>query len=290
MIFGRYFFLGLGLSFAGTTTSVVSFFLAHLIPLTALGIAAVIVGVTAATLPEQVTGSYAMKVLLRGSTLGIDPLLDEILARRGKTSNPNLQNPNPAGNYALEDVEGEKREEGGPKQGKIPRAIYLPPKMKESSIATKSPSEDERSSVYIPLRDHILPTLEEMRAAPATLLSEDKSQDGIRVFTAGAYLGQVAEIRGEDVTIEDALEYILVESAELCTSVRASEIEDTIVIEIDDVKVEPESESYRTLLGSLPTSLAASVVASIRGVPVVIANEDIAPTKTVARLLILGGK
>lgn len=282
--------MGLGLSFAGTTTSVVSFFLAHLIPLTALGIAAVIVGVTAATLPEQVTGSYAMKVLLRGSTLGIDPLLDEILARRGKISNPNAQIPNPAWNYSLEDAEGEKRDEGGPKQGNIPRAIYLPPKLKEPSIATKSPSEDERSSVYIPFADHIPPTLEEMRAAPTTLLSEDKSQDGIRVFTAGAYLGEVEEIKSEGVTVEDALEYILVESAELCTSVRASEIEDTIVIEIDVVKVEPESESYRTLLGSLPTSLAASVVSAIRGGPVVIANEDITSTKTVARLLILEGK
>ena len=284
--------MGLGLSFAGTTTSVVSFFLAHLIPLTALGIAAVIVGVTAATLPEQVTGSYAMKVLLRGSALGIDPLLEEILARRGKTSNSNAKEeiPNPAWNYSLEDAESEKRDEGGPKQGNIPRAIYLPPKMKEPSIATKSPSEDERSSVYIPFADHIPPTLEEMRAAPTTLLSEDKSQDGIRVFTAGAYLGQVEEIKSEDVTVEDALGYILVESAELCTSVRASEIEDTIVIEIDVVKVEPESESYRTLLGSLPTSLAASVVSAIKGAPVVIANEDITPAKTVARLLILEGK
>jgi hypothetical protein len=277
--------LGLALTSAGTTTSVVSYFIAHVIPLTALGVAAIIVGLTAASLPDQVTGSYAMKALLRGSTLGIDPLLDEIRTRTG-TAKPGPETPNPAWKYPLQDLESEQRRT----QVSVFRAIYLPPKYYGVNSGNKSASEDERASVYIPLSNVIPTTMDEMRLAPTLLLPEGAEQEGIRVFTAGAYLGQVAEIGNEDTTIEDALHYILVESAELCSSVRASEIEETIVVELDNVKVEPESESYRDLLGSLPTSLAASAVATARAAPVVIADEDIAPTRTIARLLILHAK
>jgi hypothetical protein len=295
LIIGRYFFLGIGLSFVGTTTSVVSYFLAHIIPLTALGIAAVIVGVTAASLPEEVSASYAMKTLLRGSTLGIDPLLEEIEKRQQIPGNQgnSLQSssPSPAG-YPLHDLEEidadeeEGDEEKSFKQRRSAlRAIYLPPKPK----GQVKKEDDARGSVYVPLVDHIPSTLDEMRAAPTTLLPEEKAQAGIRVYTPGAYLGLVEEVNGEDVTIEDALQYVLVESAELCSVVRAAEIEDTIVLEIDDVKVEPESRSYRNVLGSFPTSLAACIVSTVKGAPVMITNEDITPTRTVARLLIFDG-
>lgn len=286
MIFGRYFFLGLALTSAGTTTSVVSYFVAHVVPLTALGVAAIIVGLTAASLPEQVTASYAMKALLRGSTLGIEPLLDEIQTRRER-ARPRQGTPNLASKYSLEDLESDELSS----QGEVSRAIYLPPKLKGPNSYSESPSsEDERASVYIALGHFIPSSVEEMRLAPTLLLPEDKAQVGIRVFTAGAYLGQVAEIGNEDIAIEDALQHILVESAELCSSVRASEIEDTVVVQIDNVKVKPESELYRDLLGSLPTSLAASVVAAVRSAPVVIADEDITPSKTIARLQVLQGK
>jgi hypothetical protein len=285
LILGRYFFLGLGLSFAGSTTSIVSYFLAHVIPLTALGIAVVIVGVTAATLPEQVTASPAMKILLRGSTLGLDPLLDEIQARRRqnleKSNSENNNNASTSKNY-LRDLEKEE-EPIGPTQDNVLIAIYLPPTFEKNGSNDSSVPQDERASVYVPLRSSVPTTLDELKAAPATLLPEDRAQEGIRIFTPGAYLGQVKEIRTEDMAIEDALQYVLVESAELCSSVRASEIEDTVVVEIDDVKVQSESKSYRHLLGSLPTSLAASVVA-------VITDEDITPAKTVARFQVLEAK
>jgi hypothetical protein len=311
MILGRYFFLGVGLSFVGTTTSLISYFLAHLVPLTALGIAAIIVGVTAATIPEQVTGSNAMKVLLRGSTLGIDPLLIQIQARRQsnigrststKENSPKVDNPAPAttspNNFLLdlerEEEEGEKEENEplGLGMQNFSGAIYLPPILDRSYAPVSEEEEEEKASVYIPLTDHIPSTMQEMRAAPTRLLSEEDGndqteQEGIRLFTPGAYLGQVKEIRTEDTTVEDALHYILVESLEMCNSVRASEVEDTVVVEIDGVRLKSESQEYRQLLGSLPTSLAASVVAIVRGAPVVITNEDITPAMTVARFSIL---
>jgi hypothetical protein len=300
LILGRYFFLGLGLSFAGTTTSIVSYFLAHLIILTALGIAAIMVGVTAATLPEQVSGSYAMKVLLRGSTLGIDPLLDKILERRqnnierlnsSKAANPPPSPP--SSQHYLHDLESEVEEERmesiSSTQENILSAVYLPPVF-ESNASRGAAQGDQRASVYVSLTDRIPDTLQEMLAAPTTLLDENggqQQQEGIRIFTPGAYLGEVKEIRIEDIGIEEALQYILVESAELCSTVRASEIEDTIVVEMNDVRVQSESETYRHLLGSLPTSLAASVVAVVRGSPVIITNEEITPTRNIARLSIL---
>jgi hypothetical protein len=293
LILGRYFFLGLGLSFAGSTTSIVSYFLAHVIPLTALGIAVVIVGVTAATMPDQVTGSRAMKVLLRGSTLGMDPLIDEIQTRRQQNSEKSYaetNNNSSASKNNLRDLEREE-EPVSPIQDNILTAIYLPPMFeKDGSNGSSSVPQDERASVYIPLARNAPTTFNELLVAPTTLLSKDKAQEGIRIFTPGAFLGQVNDIRKEDMAIEDALQYVLVESAELCSSVRASEIEDTIVVEIDDVKVQSESESYRHLLGSLPTSLAASVVAVVRAAPVVIRDEEITPAKTVARLQILEAK
>lgn len=294
--FGRYFFLGLGLTFTGTATAIVSYFQAHVIPFAALGVAIVILGVASVSLPDQVKASGAMKALLQGSTLGIDPLLDEIgerMRRRTQMARVAASSSSSADwRDALSDAEGPEPEGVGrgeeERDGENRRsigAVYLPPDPRRS---LDSGDYEGEASVYIPLNNQALPvTLEEMRAAPLTLLDERNTQAGIRVFTAGAYLGQVPEIRGEDTSIEEALQHLLVDYAELCSLVRASEIEDTIVVEINDVKLRPESRNYRDFLGSLPTSLAASLVCVMKDAPVMVADEEVTPAKTVARLSIL---
>lgn len=124
-----------------------------------------------------------------------------------------------------------------------------------------------------------------MRNAPTKLLCSER-QKGIRIFTIGSDLMEIPELGQEDISVEDALKHLLVDSAELCGSVRASEIEDIVIVEMRNVKVQPETQVYRELLGSLPTSLAASAVSTIRRRQVVIDDERITPSKTVARLIL----
>jgi hypothetical protein len=269
MGFQRDILLALVLIFVGILISVVSYFVIHLISLVAFGLSILIIGLTIVSLPKQVTGSDSMKALLQGAILGISPLLEEINSKRGGSEESKAE-ANPPVHHSSIRIKS--------------KCVYLPPKLLESENGGTAAFERRTAFVYVPLDEDSIDSRseEEMRNAPTKLLCGEP-QKGIRIFTIGSDLMQVPELGQANLSVEDALKHILVDSAELCSSVRASEIEDTVIVEIHDVKVQPETQVYRELLGSLPTSLAASAVSTIRRKQVVIDDERITPSKTIVR-------
>lgn len=268
----RYLVLGSGLTVMGVLVTILSFRSTPDVSFEALGIAISVVGLTALSLPEPAMGSDAEVALLRGSTLGIEPMLSEIWSRR--SARPSSSAPGKGGNKAPET------------ETNHPGAVYLPP-------------YGPTAQVYIPIDDDGPVSLEAMRSAPTTLTHAGDRQGGILVFTAGSYLGLIPGTRGKDTPllsellpdqlIERRLSRILTDSTKLCSSVIASKDDDTIVVEMRNVKAWPEPESLRKVLGSFPSSLAASIVAAVFAAPVAITGEEITRKSTVARLLILSG-
>ena len=254
-------FLGAALAGAGSLLAIFSFNVPGMVPFTAMGVAMVVVGMTAAALREPKMGTDFEMALLKGSMLGIEPLLNEIYAKRSKVGS------------VSEGGDGGTPNQGGNSTGNHPSAIYLPPK-------------GEGAPVYVPLDDQRpLAAIEEMGQAPTGLLPSDAHQRGIRVFSAGSSLvGVLGAGADESSGVEEALRRVLVEEARLCSSVKAVKTGNAIVVEMRNARAGQETESHKMILGSLPTSLAASVVATVTTSPVAIEAEEITLKRTIARL------
>lgn len=61
----------------GTVLGLYSYFIAGIIPLASLGIACIILGLTALSLPRHVNGGSGMRAMLRGATLSVESLLEQ---------------------------------------------------------------------------------------------------------------------------------------------------------------------------------------------------------------------
>jgi hypothetical protein len=265
MIKDRYLLLGSSLTVIGCAIVVLSTEASKSVIYGAMGMAVAIVGLTAVSLPRPEAKDDVALTLLKGSTYGMEPLLDAIAARLN--SKPN----DPGGvSRGLVDPDEEGRRK--------PPAVYLPPVLHKSG-----------SSVYIPFDRGASTTFEEMKRSPTFLLPKERRQGGVRVFTAGSYLGRSSPIGDGGTPMEAILNQVIVKSAGLCTSLRALEVDGSVVVEMRDFKIGIEPRSYRVLLGRLPTSLAASVVAAARDAPVKIANEEASASRIVARLTVLKG-
>jgi hypothetical protein len=279
---GRYALLGIDLVGLGLMITFVSYAIRPFVPFAALGIAISVVGLTTLSLPEPSKRNDFEIAVLKGSVLGIEPLLEEIYKKR---SSEEMVEQIPEGNKVV-------LFKSWGFQENHPVAIYLP-------------SGGQKAAVYIPLDDNSPPNLDNVRHAPTRLLSPGKRQEGIRIFTAGSYLGLVPDIRKEGASVEDILRQVLVETTKLCSSVKALEMEDNIVVEMihdqvwtmEDTEVDEMihdhlwsgPEAHRILLGSVPTSMAASIVAAAKSSPVTIEKEEISPTRTVAHFVLWNG-
>jgi hypothetical protein len=266
----RYFVLGVALALMGSMVVIITARFKGSVVFEALGFAVVIVGLTAFSLPEPDSGNDTTLALLKGSIYGIEPLLNEIGARRIEANKKRVENWDQTTMISLLDEALEHK----------PPAVYLPP----------VGYEGQNSSVYIPIVDRTAVSERDLRNAQPVLLPPDSKQTGVRVFTAGSTVGLLPEIWDDDLSIEETLRRILVQSTKLCSSVKALEVEDSIVLEISDVKEELESNSYRALLGTLPVSIAASIVSAVKGLPFEISSEEIGSRRTVARLAPFKGK
>jgi hypothetical protein len=266
MIKDRYLLLGSSLTVIGCVIVVLSTETSKSVIYGAMGMAVAIVGLTAVSLPRLEAKDDVTLTLLKGSIYGMEPLLDAIAARL----NSKPHDPGGVGRGLVDpEEEGQRRK---------PPAVYLPPVLHKSG-----------SSVYIPFDRGASPTFEEMKRSPTYLLPLERRQGGVRVFTAGSYLGRSSPMGEEGTPMEAILNQVIVKSAGLCTSLRALEVDGSVVVEMRDFKIGIEPRSYRVLLGRLPTSLAASVVAAARDAPVKIANEEASASRIVARLTVLKG-
>jgi hypothetical protein len=130
----------------------------------------------------------------------------------------------------------------------VQRAVYLPP-------VNGGPV-----SAFVPLKPNISPPrVDQMRTTPRRV--QDKDQDGVLVFPVGAELATLTELQ-DGPSLDEALHHVLVESTELCSNIDKEERGDVIVVAMENVKVETLAEKYLSSLGSIPSSLAACVIAA----------------------------
>jgi hypothetical protein len=142
------------------------------------------------------------------------------------------------------------------------KAIYLP-------------ARDSESVAYVPLKlNPGRPSLEGLFAAPRRLVTEAEGSQLLLVIPPGSELVRAAEL-SEASGVEDAIQYILTEVSELCSSVKAVSSGDKLVVEIRGTKVKTEAAKYLLSLGSIPASIAASVAATVLGKGVSLVSETI---------------
>jgi hypothetical protein len=215
----------------------------------ALGLATILIGVTAFFLPRQIKASGAMNVMIEDAAISTDKILESVVV-------PYIRNLSQQ--HEVHD-------------NRTDRTLFLPPN--GSTIYAFVPVRDSNSEVQ---------DLTKIRSAPfAGIASSFMQVEGVLVYPVGATLPNLPELKRSEgalpVSIQDALEFVLVDSTEVCSSLNSSEIGDTVIVELSGIKVNTAGKSYPKFLGSIPASLAASVTTTIRAKPVSIVDETDSP-------------
>ena len=155
----------------------------------------------------------------------------------------------------------------------VGRATYLPPVDGGVIFA------------YVPLSSQLsTPSLSKMRQAPKSLVSNN--QEGLLVYPVGSELNRIPEFQ-DGLSLEERLRYVLVESADLCSRVMVEETGNLIVVGMKGADLDIQGQKYQNSLGSLPSSLAACVIATLHDKPVALLEEMKAGDRLIARFRLL---
>ena len=207
------------LSIFGVALTLYSYFVS-VVPLEALGISCIILGITAVSLPRNISGGSGLRAMLQGATLSVEALLDQHV---------------------------------------VQRATYLPP------------VEDGVVTAYVPLSPETATLSQsEMRMAPKSLVGNN--QKGLLLYPVGSELGSLPEFQ-DGLSLEERLRYVLVESANICSQVMAEETGSLIIVGLKGADLNIQGQRYLASLGSLPSSLAACVIAALHNKPVTLLEE-----------------
>jgi len=218
----------------GLSLSFYSYFVVSVVPLTALGISCIILGLTVVSLPRRI-GGPGMRAMFQGAALGFEAQLEQCM---------------------------------------VHRATYLPP------------GDGGVISAYIPLGPETETlSVNEMRQAPKSLAS--KNQKGMLVYPVGSELTKVPDFE-DGLSIEERLKYILVESTNLCSRVMTEENGSLIIVGMNGADLDIQGQKYLESLGSLPSSLAACVIAMSHNTPVTLIEEKTDGDRMVAVFQLLG--
>ncbi|MDA4126923.1 MAG: hypothetical protein OK452_06950 [Thaumarchaeota archaeon] len=147
--------------------------------------------------------------------------------------------------------------------------------------ATYLPPREGLAVAYVPLSTspHSL-SLDDLAKAPRRLVTELEGMPVLMVVPPGAELVRANEL-SQGSGLEDALQYVLVEVSELCSTVKAVVADDKLVVEMRGVKVKTEAAKYLLCLGSIPASIAASVASTVIRKGLVLSSEEINGRKSV---------
>lgn len=258
--------LGLGLVVVGAILAPFCYLVIYSIPLTVLGIALAIIGIVMLLTPQHLIPHQVVKALIIGSINNIEAILEEFNASH--------------------------------------KAIYLSPK-------------EGRIYAYVPLLvNPTLPTSIEIEKARRRVITYVNESPGLIIYPQGsevvklAGLSEISDPESALYNIESNLSYVLLDFTELVSGVRANilkaqfiepdkEIEPDkkseteskkalksarINLELKGVKIQSETPRFTRVLGSLPLSLAACVVAAAMQKPVKILNESRQKRKITALL------
>ncbi|MDE1858868.1 MAG: hypothetical protein KGI26_07370 [Thaumarchaeota archaeon] len=154
------------------------------------------------------------------------------------------------------------------------KAFYLPPK-------------EGQSVAFVPLATNPgSPDLESLLNAPRRLVSDAGGVPVLLVVPPGSELVRASELTDAS-GLEDAMQYILTEVSELCSSAKAVVTGDRLVVEMKGIKVKTEAAKYLVSLGSIPASTAASVAATVMKKGVTLVSEVIEGKNSTATFRVL---
>lgn len=229
---------------------------------TALGVASILMGVTIGVLPQRIETSTAMKMMLEDAVVSTNTILEnqfENGIQKNKPTDPAAETENV----------------------NLGRVTFLPPQdgVVSAFVAfdnTKlSPDKDLKRMINAPFGG----------ASISSYLSDEVY--GIRVYPAGATIPKVPEVQEmtSSASLQDILDFLLVELMHVCESASSAEVGDDVIVEMKGVNVSlQESGFYSKYLGSIGTSIAATAIATFRNRPVTISEEISTGDRKVARL------
>lgn len=235
--------VGVGLVGFGAILAPFSYFVLVNVPLTSLGLALAILGLVVLILPEYLVPHEVVRGMISGSVTNIEAMLEEFGATR--------------------------------------KAIYLPPR-------------EGKVYAYVPLSGNpSYPEFSEIVNAPKRIISNLDGHAGLFIYPPGtdvvalSGVGRDENIEEREETdgnkersmddflpeVENGISYCLVDFAELVSKVQVNFEENKVFLGMKNVKIEVEAPRFSRVLGSIPTSLAACVIAKVSKMPVKIVEE-----------------
>jgi len=243
LVMNRLTGVGVGLVGFGAVLAPFSYFVLVNIPLTTLGVAFAILGLVILILPEYLVAHEVVRGMMSGSVANIEAVLEEF--------------------------------------GAAHKAVYLPPR-------------EGKVYAYIPLSGNpSYPELNHIVNAPKRIISNVDGHPGLFIYPPGSdvlVLSGVAKDEsieeGEQIDgnekpslddflpeVENGISYCLVDFAEIASKVQVNLEENKVFLGMKNVKIEVEAPRFTRVLGSVPTSLAACVIAKVSKMPVKIVEE-----------------
>jgi hypothetical protein len=131
---------------------------------------------------------------------------------------------------------------------------------------------DERVSAFIPVEEGMELSIDIERIS-VRVLTESNGVPGVMVFPPGSELVRLA-LLPEDIQVEDALNTVLVDFAEMADSVKVVSEDDQVLVELVSPKVGSDYDRVNQSLGSLAVSVSGCVIADILGKPVYFLREE----------------
>lgn len=140
--------------------------------------------------------------------------------------------------------------------------------------ATYLPPREGRVYAFTPLHKTLDKTLEEFEKASLRVLTEVSGSPGLFIFPPGSEIVRLA-LLSEEYELEGALNYILVDFVETVKSVKAILDDNRVVIELNTPSMVTDLPRFNRVFGSIPTSLAGCIIASVLRRPVVFDKEEV---------------
>lgn len=139
-------------------------------------------------------------------------------------------------------------------------AIYLPP-------------SENRVYSYVPLSSNPdTPDLDRILSAPRRVITDSGGSPGLFVFPPGSELIRNSGIDA-DMGLEAALSFVLNDFVEVVDSVVTTREGNEIEVRLGNPQIATDFTTYRRVLGSIPTSIAGSVIAFALNSPVKFSGE-----------------
>jgi len=238
--------IGAGFVGFGAVFAIFSYFLTENIPLTALGIAFVILGCVMLIMPEELVPHQVVRGMIFGSVANIEALLEEFAVtgrgiylpqKEGRvyfyiplSKNPSFPN--------VEEIMS------APKRmisyvGGVPALFIYPP---GSDVVALSKVAEE--------------TAEE---------KQKRKRESGKDFALENFLPE----------LESAINYCLVDFTEFSSKVQVSFAKNKVLLRMKNPKIEIEAPRFTRVLGSPPVSLVACCIAKISKMPVKILEERV---------------